>query len=59
VRLNLTSSISPGDYPLAAGWYDPATGARLPAYDAAGVRQPGDLLALPLTLRVAPAETVP
>jgi len=37
---------------LQIGLYDPDTGARLAAYDAAGNPLPGDKLTLPLTLQL-------
>jgi hypothetical protein len=39
--------VSPGEYRLAVGLYDPGTGERLPAYSAGGGRYPDD--AVPLT----------
>ena len=42
----------PGDYRLAVGWYDAATGTRLPIHDGAGERLADDLLVLPLPVVV-------
>jgi hypothetical protein len=43
--LTIRPDATPGDYRLVVGWYDAATGARLPVY-VQGVRQPGDMLVL-------------
>jgi mannosyltransferase len=45
VTLELPPDLPPGRYMLLLGWYDEATGQRLPAYDAAGTAL-GDSLAL-------------
>jgi hypothetical protein len=51
-RLAIPSGLPPGDYPLAVGWYDPATFRRLPAEGsgAAGPATAAD--ALPLVISV-------
>ena len=43
----------PGQYVIEVGFYDAATGRRLPVADAAG-RSPGDRVLLPTTLKVGP-----
>jgi hypothetical protein len=45
VTLELPTGLSPGRYLALLGWYDEATGQRLPIYDAAGTAL-GDSLAL-------------
>lgn len=53
MTLVIPLNLAPGSYPLAVGWYDPATLIRLPARDAAGVALPDDALR-PLTVEVTP-----
>ncbi len=55
VRISIPADAAPGDYPLAAGWFDAATGVRLPAYDAADARLPDDVLPLPVRVVIGPA----
>ena len=43
--LTVRPDAAAGEYRLVVGWYDAASGARLPVY-VQGVRQPGDMLAL-------------
>ena len=45
------SSVSPGDYRLGVGWYDPATFDRLPATDTAGQPHPLNRVTLDVTLK--------
>jgi hypothetical protein len=54
VEIEIPSTLPPGSYPLAAGWYDLATRTRLPVYDAAGQRLAEDLLVLPVSVNVIP-----
>lgn len=39
-RIDIASDAPPGDYELAVGMYDWATGDRLPAFDATGRQLP-------------------
>ena len=41
-----TEGLPPGDYRLGVGWYEPETGARLPAFGADGERAPDDRIEL-------------
>jgi hypothetical protein len=52
VEVTLPADLPPGRYPLATGWYDPATLERLPARDAQGAPSPDDLFRLPIELVV-------
>ncbi len=52
-RLRVPWDARAGDYPIEVGMYDPATGVRLTATDAAG-RPAGDRILLPQRLRVLP-----
>ena len=45
-RLALPADLPPGDYRLRVGMYDPATGARQPAVNAAGQPLAGDAIEL-------------
>jgi len=45
------NSVSPGEYRLGVGWYDPATFDRLPATDAAGQPYPLNRVTLDATLK--------
>jgi 4-amino-4-deoxy-L-arabinose transferase-like glycosyltransferase len=55
VQIEIPSTLSPGNYPLATGWYDYATQTRLPVYDTTGQQLPGDLLILPVSVTVIPS----
>lgn len=44
--LALPPDLLPGTYAILIGLYDPATGARLPVYDADGTRRPDDAIEL-------------
>jgi hypothetical protein len=46
------ADLPPGRYPLATGWYDPATLERLHALDAQGARVTDDLFRLPIEIVV-------
>jgi hypothetical protein len=59
VNIVIPADAPPGEYPLAVGWFESASGERLPTYDAAGARLPGDVLPLPLRIVIAPAEGSP
>ena len=50
VEVTLPADLPPGRYPLATGWYDPATLERLPARDGQEVRAPDDIVRLPVEL---------
>ena len=52
--LQVPDGVAPGAYPLAAGWYAPATGSRLAALDKAGQALPGDIVTLPVRLIIKP-----
>ena len=52
----LDGDLAPGEYELSVGMYDAQTMERLPAYDAAGERLPGERIPLG-TLRVPAPET--
>ncbi len=52
-RLRVPWDAQPGEYPLEVGMYDPGTGTRLTATDAAG-NPAGDRILLPMKLRVLP-----
>lgn len=45
-RLPVTGVLLTSDMTLQLGLYDPASGARLPAFDASGVQQPNDAIVL-------------
>jgi hypothetical protein len=46
IRIPIPPGTPPGDYEIAAGLYQPASGARLPVTDAAGKRAPDDAISL-------------
>jgi 4-amino-4-deoxy-L-arabinose transferase-like glycosyltransferase len=48
--LNLPPDLPPGEYTLAIGLYDPATGQRLPALDGNGRAHPDNQIILPLAV---------
>lgn len=50
--LHLPADLPPGTYTLTAGWYDPATGQRLPAIAAGGARYADDAVPLPVTVDI-------
>ncbi len=52
ITLAAPPDLAAGRYPLATGWYDPATLQRLPAVDATGRPAPDNLLRLPVELVV-------
>ncbi len=52
--LQVPAGVAPGVYPLATGWYTPATGSRLAALDKAGQALPGDTVTLPVRLLIKP-----
>jgi len=52
VEIEMPASLPPGRYPLATGWYDPATLQRIPARDAQGEPVSDDLFRLPVELVV-------
>lgn len=53
--LALPPDLLPGNYVILTGLYDPATGARLPAYEAGGTRLPDDAIELANVGIVSPA----
>jgi hypothetical protein len=59
VRIEIPLDAAPGEYPLAAGWFEAASGARLPAYDATGARLPDDVLPLPVRVGIGSAGAAP
>jgi hypothetical protein len=52
-RLTVDPSAPPGTYILRVGWYDPATGQRVPVLDETGAPL-GDFIPLPATAEVQP-----
>jgi hypothetical protein len=52
-QLNVDPSAPPGTYALRVGWYDPATGQRVPVLDETGAPL-GDFIPLPATAEVQP-----
>ena len=46
IQIPIPPGTPPGDYEIAVGLYQPASGARLPATDAAGKRAPDDAVSL-------------
>jgi hypothetical protein len=46
INLSLPGHLSPGNYRLIIGMYDPVTKSRLPAFDVAGHRLAGDMIIL-------------
>ncbi len=51
--LTVGPSAPPGTYALRVGWYDPATGQRVPVLDETGIPL-GDSILLPVTVEVRP-----
>lgn len=45
-QIDLPPNLPPGALQVRLGWYDPVTGARLPAFDASGARWPDDAVVL-------------
>ena len=56
VEIDLPADLPAGTYSLATGWFDPAASGqpRLPVKSAAGEALAGDLLTLPVQLKVTP-----
>jgi hypothetical protein len=52
VQLTVPASLASGDYSVAVGWYDAVDYQRLPAFVTGGQRAPGDLVILPVRVRV-------
>jgi hypothetical protein len=50
-RLAVRGTVEPGNYTVYFGWYDPATGARLPVLDAQNNRI-GETVTLPVTIEI-------
>jgi hypothetical protein len=48
-QLVLPANAEVSNWSIRIGWYDAATGVRLPAFDRAGERQPADAVTIPLT----------